>query len=153
MLLIFFGPLAARWHEPVLRHPVLIIESDDWGAGPLAQAEVLLHLSTLLKQVRDCSNRSAVMTLGIVLEVPDGLRIVATGNTLYHALPLTDTRYDAVRFAIKNGIEAGVFVPQLHGQCPRRLCRRRPQPRRLPGRPRHDGRPRRRRRRHPLARD
>ena len=117
VLLIFFGPLAARWHEPVLRHPVLIIESDDWGAGPLAQAEVLLHLSTLLKQVRDCSNRSAVMTLGIVLEVPDGLRIVATGNTLYHALPLTDTRYDAVRFAIKNGIEAGVFVPQLHGQC------------------------------------
>jgi len=117
VLLVFFAPLVARWREPVLRQPVLIIESDDWGAGPLAQADALNRLITLLERVRDCSNRAAVMTLGIVLEVPDGLRIVETCDNLYQALSLTDTRYDAVRLAIQSGIQAGVFVPQLHGQC------------------------------------
>ena len=29
VLLAFAGPLAARWREPVLRQPVLIIEGDD----------------------------------------------------------------------------------------------------------------------------
>jgi hypothetical protein len=117
VLLAFAKPLVARWCEPVLRHPVLIIESDDWGAGPLAQADALTRLSALLQQVRDRNGHPAVMTLGVVLEVPDGARIAATGCTEYHALPLADTRFDAVRMAMLEGIRAGVFVPQLHGQC------------------------------------
>ena len=44
VLLAFAGPLVARWREPVLRHPVLAIESDDWGAGPPAQAAALARL-------------------------------------------------------------------------------------------------------------
>lgn len=117
VLLTFAGPLAARWREPVLRHPVLIIESDDWGAGPLAQADALTRLTGTLQGIRDHSGRPAVMTLGVILEVPDGPRIAATHCTEYHALPLADPRFDAVRAAIQAGIRSGVFAPQLHGQC------------------------------------
>ena len=117
VLLAFAGPLSARWREPVLRHPVLIIESDDWGAGPLTQADALSRLSALLQRVRDCSGRPAVMTLGMVLEVPDGPRIAANRCSEYYALSLADSRFDAVRAAMQDGNDAGVFVPQLHGQC------------------------------------
>lgn len=117
VLLVFARPLAARWREPVLRHPVLVIESDDWGAGPLAQAEALARLSAVLQGIRDRSGRPAVMTLGVILEVPDGPRIAASGCSEYHALPLTDARFDGVRAAMQSGIAAGVFAPQLHGQC------------------------------------
>ena len=117
VLLAFAGPLAARWREPVLRHPVLIIESDDWGAGPLQQADALRRISALLQRVRDRSGHPAVMTLGVVLEVPDGARIAASGSAEYHALPLADARFDAVRTEMQDGIRAGVFAPQLHGQC------------------------------------
>jgi hypothetical protein len=117
VLFLFAGPLAARWREPVLRHPVLVIESDDWGAGPLRQAEALARLAALLQRVRDRSGRPAVMTLGVVLEVPDGARIAASDCTDYHALTLADARFDGVRAAMQDGITAGVFVPQLHGQC------------------------------------
>ena len=117
ILLAFSRPLIARWREPVLRKPVLIIESDDWGAGPLAQAEALERLHTLLQGVRDGVGHSAVMTLGIILEVPDGARIAACNVADYHALGLADQRFDAVRKAIQAGVAAGVFAPQLHGQC------------------------------------
>lgn len=117
VLLAFAGPLAARWREPVLRHPVLIVESDDWGAGPLSQADALTRLSALLQRIRDRNGRPVVMTLGVVLEVPDGARIAASRFTEYHALTLADERFEAVRMAMQAGIEAGVFAPQLHGQC------------------------------------
>ena len=117
VLLAFASPLAARWREPVLRHPVLIIESDDWGAGPLNQADALNRLSTLLQRIRDGSGRPAVMTLGVILEVPDGPRIATADCTEYHGLPLADPRFDAVRAAMQAGIAANVFAPQLHGQC------------------------------------
>jgi hypothetical protein len=117
VLLAFATPLAARWREPVLRHPVLIIEGDDWGAGPLAQADVLVRLNAVLQRIRDASGHPAVMTLGVILEVPDGARIAASNCTEYHALPLADPRFDAVRAAIQSGIQTGVFAPQLHGQC------------------------------------
>lgn len=117
VLLAFAGPLVARWREPVLRHPVLIVESDDWGAGPLPQADALARLAALLQRIRDRNGRPAVMTLGIVLEVPDGARIAASRFTEYHALTLADERFEAVRMAMQVGIAAGVFAPQLHGQC------------------------------------
>jgi hypothetical protein len=116
VLLAFADPLAARWREPVIKHPALVIESDDWGAGPLQQAEALEHLSALLRRVRDCKGRPAVMTLGVVLEVPDGARIADAGCAEYHSLSLRDACFDEVRAAMFGGIEAGVFAPQLHGQ-------------------------------------
>lgn len=117
LLLAFARPLAARWREPVLTHPVLVVESDDWGAGPLAQADALARLAAMLQGIRDASGRPALMTLGVVLEVPDGPRIAADGCGTYHALSLTHARFEEVRAAMRAGIAAGVFVPQLHGQC------------------------------------
>lgn len=117
VLLVFARPLLARWREPVFRFPVLAIESDDWGAGPLAQAPALHRLVEVLSGVHDRSGRPAVMTLGVILEVPDGPRIAAADCREYWGIALDDPRFDAIRTAIRTGIEAGVFVPQLHGQC------------------------------------
>jgi len=117
VLLAFARPLAARWREPVLRYPILIIESDDWGAGPLEQADALRRISTMLQNTRDRNGRPALMTLGVILEVPDGPRIAASDCSEYHALPLSAPRFDEVRTAIHEGASAGVFVAQLHGQC------------------------------------
>ena len=117
LLLTFVAPLVARWREPVLRYPVLILESDDWGAGPQSQAQALRSLSDLLQQLRDSIGHPAVMTLGVVLEIPDGARIAASDCSAYHAVTLLDARFEHVRAAMLEGIEAGVFVPQLHGQC------------------------------------
>lgn len=117
VLLAFARPLIARWREPVFRFPILVIESDDWGAGPLAQAGALRRLSELLQRVRDRSGRAALMTLGVVLEVPDGPRVAASGFREYHGLPLAHACFDGVRAAMREGIAAGVFAPQLHGQC------------------------------------
>lgn len=117
VLAAFARPLLARWREPVFRHPLLAIESDDWGAGPLDQAAALNRLAEALSRVRDGRGRPALMTLGVILEVPDGPRIADADCADYHALPLTDARFDAVCTAMDAGIAAGVFVPQLHGQC------------------------------------
>lgn len=113
----FARPLLARWREPVFRFPILCIESDDWGAGPEAQAMALARLCELLQRVRDSSGRPALMTLGVILEVPDGPRIGASGCGEYHAQPLSDARFTSVREAMQTGVASGVFVPQLHGQC------------------------------------
>ncbi|MHB1354274.1 MAG: hypothetical protein ACYCWA_13340, partial [Thiobacillus sp.] len=61
VLLAFARPLVARWREPVLRQPALVIESDDWGAGPLEQAAALRGLAALLRRVHDGSGRRALM--------------------------------------------------------------------------------------------
>lgn len=113
----FARPLVARWREPVLKYPVLAIESDDWGAGPLAQADLLARLAARLQRVCDAAGCPAVMTLGVVMEVPDGPRIAAEGGTHYRGLTLADPRFEAVRAALHAGAAAGVFVRQLHGQC------------------------------------
>ena len=41
VILYVWRGMIATWREPVLRRPVLIIESDDWGAGPAEQAHVI----------------------------------------------------------------------------------------------------------------
>jgi hypothetical protein len=114
IIVAFSKPLWRRWREPVLKYPVLVIESDDWGAGPLAQGPVLGRLAALLAGIRDASGRPALMTLGVILEVPDGARIAQTGE--YSALNLLDSRMEPVLAAMQHGITAGVFIPHLHGQ-------------------------------------
>ena len=117
VLVAFAWPLIARWREPVMRHPLLILESDDWGAGPLEQADALDQLAVMLDGLRDESGQPALMTLGMVFEVPDGARIAESGVTQYWGWALSDARFAAVRAALQKGVEGGVFAPQLHGQC------------------------------------
>ena len=117
VLLAFARPLRARWREPVFRHPLLVIESDDWGAGPLAQAEALRRIAAVLESFRDSTGRHPVMTLGIVFEVPDSERMAREGASVYRACGLDEACFDELRRVIRAGVESGVFVPQLHGQC------------------------------------
>jgi hypothetical protein len=113
-LVYFRRDLRAVWSEPVLRHPVMIIESDDWGAGPVAeQAAALDRLHAMLARYRDASGRHPVMTLALVLAVPDGAAIRRDGA--YRRLSLDDPRFSPVRDAIERGRAAGVFALQLHG--------------------------------------
>lgn len=114
VLLYYRRGLVAAWREPVLRHPVLIIESDDWGAGPVeSQAAALQRLADLLCRHRDRAGRHPVMTLALVLAVPDGPAIRRDG--CYHARLLTEALFLPVRKAVERGRAAGVFALQLHG--------------------------------------
>ncbi len=117
VLLAFARPLRARWREPFFRYPLLVIESDDWGAGPLAQAEALRRIAAVLERFRDRTGRHPVMTLGMVLEVPDTERMAREEASVYRAFGLDEACFDELRRVIRSGVESGVFVPQLHGQC------------------------------------
>lgn len=114
-LLVYRRGLMALWREPVLRHPVVIFESDDWGAGPQEQTAALTRLHDCLATVSDQTGRHPVMTLGVVLASPDGARITASGGCDYASIPLSAPYYDALRTAMHRGQQAGVFYLQLHG--------------------------------------
>jgi hypothetical protein len=113
ILFVYRIELQRLWREPVLRQPVLIVESDDWGAGPLSQAEALSKLSSILARFRDCQGRHPVMTMAIILAVPDGKAIGATGQ--YHRLELGHDCFRPIRDALKSGQDLKVFSLQLHG--------------------------------------
>lgn len=115
ILLLYAGPAWAAWREPVLRHPVLIIESDDWGPGPPGHAQALERLAACLKQFRDGTGRAPVMTLGLTLSLPHGEAIAAADFSAYHPRLITDPAYAGILSAVQAGIRAGVFAPQLHG--------------------------------------
>ena len=114
LLFYYRRTLWALWDEPILRHPVLIVESDDWGAGPPeTQAQALDALKGVLTQHRDSTGRPAVMTLALILAVPDGAAI--RRDRSYRRQVLDDPAFALVLAAIERGREAGVFAPQLHG--------------------------------------
>lgn len=108
-------PLQRLWREPMLRYPVLIFESDDWGPGPPADADALLRLAQILGRHRDARGRNATMTLGMLLAVPDTEKIRRTDGREYHALSISESRFGPILAAIRRGTENGVFSPQLHG--------------------------------------
>ena len=115
VLVLYARRLIALWHEPVWRCPVLVIESDDWGAGALSQADALDALRALLSRHRDHSGRQPVMTLGVVLAIADTEAIRVAGGREYVSIALDDARLAPVLAALRAGIADGVFAPQLHG--------------------------------------
>ena len=117
VLLAFLRPLRARWREPVFRHPLLVLESDDWGAGPLTQTEALGEIAVALQEFRDGSGRHPVMTLGMIFEVPDCDRMAREQLAFYRACNLDNDVFSGLRQAIRSGLDARVFSAQLHGQC------------------------------------
>ena len=114
LFLLYDGQvIAAAWREPVLRRPILIIESDDWGPGPIEQANVLKEISRRLLTCSDRDGHPPVMTLGMVLAIADGKKIKATGDYHRRTLSLQDNKN--LLEAIRCGIDSGVFTVQLHG--------------------------------------
>ena len=107
----FRREVARAWREPVLAAPVLIVESDDWGYGPLEQAERLREIAAVLGRHRDHTGRAPVMTLGVILAGPDTRRIAAHGCRRYERSMLAEP----VRAALQEGVRQGVFALQLHG--------------------------------------
>lgn len=116
--------LRALWREPVLRVPVLVFESDDWGAGPLEQAHCLQKLREVLTEYRDAQGRHPVMTLGITLAAPD-VSEKGDGALEYGRRYLDYPKQAPILEAIQGGISEGVFTAQLHGMehfMPEMLC-------------------------------
>lgn len=113
VVLVYRRTLAGIWREPVFRHPVLAIDSDDWGAGPLAQAPALRHIADVLVRHRDRSGRTPVFNLALVLAIPDGAAIGRCGAYVRRALD--DPMLQPVLNALREGRERGVFSLQLHG--------------------------------------
>ena len=110
LALAFRRALSAAWREPVLRAPVLILESDDWGYGPLVQAARLDRIADLLAGFRDALGRHPVATLGVVLAGPDTERIRADGARTYHRVTLADPRLASVRDAMLRGAATEVSM-------------------------------------------
>lgn len=105
--------LSRVWREPVFTRPVLVLESDDWGAGPLAQATALREIAGVLARHRDADGRPALLNLALVLAVPDGPAVAAIGE--YRRVVLDDERFTGVLAALRDGRSQGVFALQLHG--------------------------------------
>jgi hypothetical protein len=115
LALIYRRPLSAAWREPVLRAPVLILESDDWGYGPSVQADRLARIADVLASCSDAAGRHPVATLGIILAGPDTQRIRADGCRTYYRLTLGEPALSPVLDAVMSGSARGLFAPQLHG--------------------------------------
>jgi hypothetical protein len=114
LLLVYaWRRIVAAWREPVLRRPVLIIESDDWGAGPTEQARAIREIARMLANYTDCDRRRPVMTLGVILATADGEKTLSSGS--YHRQVISWHTHGALLEAINNGVEMGVFSVQLHG--------------------------------------
>lgn len=113
LLAVYRRDLLRIWHEPVLRHPVLIIESDDWGAGPLSQAAALRDIANVLERHRDATGRTPVLNLALVLAVPDGPAIQAGAG--YRRICLDAPAFSPIVAALNAGQASGVFALQLHG--------------------------------------
>ena len=113
LLLYSWRGMIAAWCEPVLRRPVLIIESDDWGAGPAEQAGAINKIARILGNFADGGGRRPVMTLGMILATADGEKTQSSGN--YHRQIISMDTHGSLLGAIRSGIEAGVFSVQLHG--------------------------------------
>lgn len=100
------------WRSLVFRLPILVLESDDWGAGPVSQAQALQQIAALLARHRDGAGRHPVMSLALVLAVPDGSAIAASGA--YRRVELDAPTLAPVLAALKDGLARHVFSLQLH---------------------------------------
>lgn len=106
--------LWALWREPVFRAPVAILESDDWGAGPLEQVPALQRLRDVLAEARNAHGEGIVMTVGVILETLD--RDASRAAQRHVTVALDDARQAEILAELKEGAAAGQFALQLHGQ-------------------------------------
>jgi len=93
----------------------MAFESDDWGPGGAEDVQALQRLADILDATRDSTGRPAVMTIGVVLAVPDTRRVEVRGGERYVSRPLDDDAFDSIRAVLAGGERRGVFALQLHG--------------------------------------
>lgn len=115
VLWTFRRTLARLWREPVLRVPIFIVESDDWGPGSEEHAAALSRICEVLVRHRDSIGRPAVMTIGVVLAVPDIAEIERNGHREYARKTLRHPDFSSMRDGLIRGRECGVLALQLHG--------------------------------------
>lgn len=113
MVVAYRATIVRAWREPTLRDPVLIIESDDWGPGPDQDATWLQRIAEVLGRHADGWGRHPVVTIGVVLAVPDGR--AAEWSPGQPRLTLADDRFRRVRESLLAGANARVLALQLHG--------------------------------------
>lgn len=101
------------WREAMFRAPVLAFESDDWGPGPAEDADRLRELAACARAHHDIARRPLAVTLGVVLASIDTDQ-TDYDRVQYHRVTLDGEHFSHVRKAILEGVEAGVFFPQLH---------------------------------------
>lgn len=111
---VWRAQLATLWREAVLRAPVVIFESDDWGVGPREQAAGLRRLRAVLGRYRDAHGHPPVMTLGLTLAAPDA-RMRADGSLCYARRRFDHPTQAEILHEIRAGVRERVFAPQLHG--------------------------------------
>lgn len=112
LLLSWHRLLWNLWLEPAFTFPILLVESDDWGAGSEQQAQALAALSECLGRHRDASGHPAVMTLALVLATPEAGMVAGAP---WRRRTLATPALQQVLAAIAAGRESGVFALQLHG--------------------------------------
>jgi hypothetical protein len=113
LIAIHWRQLVHLWREPVFRDPILIVESDDWGAGPLIQSKALSDIGAILDKHRDAWGHPPVFSLALILSVPDGPAIRADGN--YRRVALDAPMFGDILAALREGEARGIFSLQLHG--------------------------------------
>lgn len=115
LLGFYASDLRRSWREPVLCYPVVIFESDDWGAGPLDQAKALSDLCEILARFKDRMGRKPVATLGIILATADTQRIKNANGIEYFSASLSEPFYAPLREVMNEGVRQGMFALHLHG--------------------------------------
>jgi hypothetical protein len=113
LLLAFGSSLHALWREAVLRRPILIFESDDWGPAPPPHAHALEEIAEVLGEFRDATGCHPVMTIGVVLAIPAG---GGADRGMAEEIILSDERFAPLVRAMRAGVEGGVFALHLHGR-------------------------------------
>ncbi len=115
LLFIVYGREFKRlWQEPMLRYPVVIFDSDDWGVGPVEQISALTDLLNLFLHYQDNKQQHPKLALGLILAEPDFKKIQSDPEQ-YYFKDLSDENYTALVQLIKNGFDQGVFDIYLHG--------------------------------------
>lgn len=118
--LFYRQELQRLWTEPMLRNPVVVFESDDWGVGPDSQTKALSEIISLLAQYRDSADCHPVMTLGMILAEPDFFKIRKNKNrknasVQYESCDLSHPEYSGLLDVIKQGENKRIFSIQIHG--------------------------------------
>ena len=115
VLLAYRDSLRRLWREPMLRDSVVIIESDDWGPGPAGHVEGLTAIIDTLKGFQDSAGRHPVMTIGLILGIPDAAALREHGLDRYRRITLDDPRYRSLLETLNHGAQQGALSLQLHG--------------------------------------